>query len=307
MLGKRSRRPVKPSRSRRSVKKSSQKPVKSRTIVRSGKELNYHINNFFDKIFIINLRDKIQRWNKVSARFNRNNIKYTRFIAVDGRCKTDKQCLTKRTRFMKRYNIKMKLGGYPLKELLPASSLTIGTILILRKMVEKRWNHILICEDDVVIGRGIHTKFKAGTKELEDFVPDWDILYLGCGNRCGHKGVSKTKTKRNNKLSTVSKFIDERIYVEYKDDLRTPCNDCYTISKHLSWPMQPGGTWCYGYSLKGAKKMLKIINNQSAAHIDALLWNAVMDDKLIAVAFDPPIVWHEKGAIRSDADIPWNW
>lgn len=291
----------------------SKKRVSSKRRVSRSKRVNisktnpYNINNFFDKIYIINLKDKIQRWKKVSSRFDRNNIKYTRFLAVDGRCKTDAECLKKRKTFMNKYNIKMKLGGYPLKELLPASSLTIGTILILREMVKKKWDHVLIAEDDVVIGKQFHTKFKAGIKELEKHVPDWDVIYLGCGSHCGYRGISKSKTRRNKYRSTLSKIYKENIYVEYKDDLRTICDDCPKISKHLSWPSQPGGTWCYGYSLKGAKKMLKIINNQSAEHIDGLLWDAIADEELIGVSFDPPIVWHEKGAVRSDSDIPWEY
>ena len=42
-------------------------------------------------------------------------------------------------------------------------------------------------------------------------------------------------------------------------------------------------------------------------HIDQMLINAINADVLKAVAFDPPIVWHEGGAIRSDSDIPWQW
>jgi hypothetical protein len=47
-----------------------------------------------------------------------------------------------------------------LQELVPTSSLTIGTILILRKMIKKKWKRILICEDDVELGRNIENRFK---------------------------------------------------------------------------------------------------------------------------------------------------
>jgi len=32
-----------------------------------------------------------------------------------------------------------------------------------------------------------------------------------------------------------------------------------------------------------------------------------MDGKIKAYSFDPPIVMHEEGAIRSNTDIPWEW
>lgn len=295
-------------RGRRSPARKSRARRPARSRGRRQKRTNgkYSINEFFNKIFIINLEDKVERWKKVTARFKRNNVKYTQFKAVDGRCKTDAECRKKRALFMKKYKVKMALGEYPLKELLPASSLTIGTILILREMVENRWERVLICEDDIVFGRELHTRFKKGVQELEKYLPDWDVLYLGCGSYCGYRGVSKTKTGKNKYKSTLMKFYpDTGIYVEYRDDLRNPCGDCPRISENLSRPAQPGGTWCYGYSLKGAKKMLKYINNQAGEHIDGLLWQGIIDGKLIAAAFDPPVVWHQSGAFRLDSDIPW--
>ena len=106
------------------------------------------------------------------------------------------------------------------------------------------------------------------------------------------------------------------MYVK-KKILRSPCgsdNDqCETISQHLSIPKKPGGTWCYGYSLKGAKKFLKYIGKNKRGkikvnnHIDKMLIKTVEKGIMKAVAFNPPIVWHEDGALRSDSDIPWEW
>tara|TARA_Y100000389_G_scaffold204740_1_gene259323 strand:- start:1219 stop:1389 length:171 start_codon:yes stop_codon:yes gene_type:complete len=56
--------------------------------------------------------------------------------------------------------------------------LTIGTILLLRAMVKNKWKHILICEDDILLSRGISNKFKKGIKEIGG--KNW-IYYLGAG------------------------------------------------------------------------------------------------------------------------------
>ena len=267
------------------------------------------LNRFFDKIYVINLKGKQERWKKVSNAFRRRGIKVVRFEAVDGRCK-GKQCETKRIQFQKDYGVKIS------KKLdLPAASLLIGTILILREMVKNRWEHILLCEDDIILGRDIKTKFAQGVRELKKVKPNWDLLYLGCGHRCGITDLSEKRTRKSRYLSEVSQHYPKQPswYVARKDDLRGPCDDdwedesCPLISKHLSIPKTPKGTWCYGYSLKGARKFLKYVDDYIDDHVDQLLGQAVVDGKLIAVAFDPPIVWHYLGALRPDTDITWEW
>ena len=191
-------------------------------------------NKFFDKIFVISLYDATQRYEKVEKQFEARKIAIQRFIAIDGRCKNqgDKVCKDKLTTFEMIYNVKISnKKKLPLKELAPAASLTIGTILILREMVKQKWEHILICEDDVVLSRNLEEKFKQGIKELGN--KKWDLLYLGCGNKCGENGISFKKSIKNKNLSDLAKLIDDEFYVSYKDDLRYPCesDECEKLSE----------------------------------------------------------------------------
>ena len=268
------------------------------------------LNYFFDKIFVINLFDKEYRWKKVNKQFQRRGIKADRFIAVDGRCKDqgDSGCEAKLKSFEISYNIKIKNKyGYPLKELLPASSLTIGTLLLLRAQVKNNWKHMLICEDDVELTRNIEEKFKRGIKEIGS--AKWDVLYLGCGHYCGNSGLSEKMTSKYKYPSTLMQFIsDMDLYVTHKNDLRVICgDDCEQFSEHISVPLSPGGTWCYAYSLQGAKKMLKFLEKDAGDHIDQLICKGIEKGIIKALAFDPPIVMHEEGAFRKDSDIPWEW
>lgn len=280
--------------------------------IKTGKKPQTNsFNLFFDKIYVINLHDKVDRWRKVSSAFRRRGIKVDRFVAIDGRCK-GKQCEIKRKQFEKEYKVKI-----PKSDLnLPASSLLLGTILILREMVRKKWKHVLICEDDIVLGRDVKQRFAQGIRELKRVQPNWDLLYLGCGHNCGWGDISYERTGRIRYKSEVAKIYEafepdmESWYVARKDDLRLPCEDketCPTISKHLSRAFKPKGTWCYAYSLKGAKKFLKIVNDRIDDHVDQIIAEAVAEKDLIAVAFDPPIVWHYLGALRPESDIPWDW
>lgn len=259
------------------------------------------INDFFDKIFIINLHDKTERYNKVIKQFHKTGIKYERFNAVDGRCKDD-ECKTKKKQFEKKYNVKIRK-----KINIPAASLVLGTIKILRDQVKNKWSRVLICEDDIEFTKQILNKFEKGIKDLPN---KWDVLYLGCGNSCGTKGISDTQTSSTKYKTSLSIVSDEYDwYTNHKNDLRVPCENCTEVkdSKYLSYPSAPGGTWAYSYSLKGAKKMLKFIDNTIDDHIDQIVIKAVADEQITAVSFDPPIIMHEAGAFRPDSDIPWEW
>ena len=197
-----------------------------------------------------------------------------------------------------------------MKELIPAASLTIGTILILRHMVKHKLSHILICEDDIELSHGFEGKFKQGLDELKksSFKDKWDVLYLGCGNKCGNADIAREKSRKTKIKSTISQFIDEEIFVKHKNDLRMPCDDgCKEISEHLSIADHAGGSWCYAFSLKGAKKILKLIDNDAGNHVDQIYQKLEKRGGVVALSFNPPIVWHEEGAIRKDTDIPWEY
>ena len=264
---------------------------------------------FFNKIFIISLYDQVKKFEKVEKQFKNRGIKVDRFIAIDGRCKKegDKACKDKLNSFEISYGVTISnKNKLPLKELIPASSLTIGTLLLLRKMVKEKWKHILICEDDIELTQSFNEKFNKGLKEIGDY--KWDILYLGCGDSCGIKGISEEKTIENKYMSEVGEIYDWEYYVSNKNDLRRPCDNCKEFSEHISIPETAGGTWCYAYSLSGAKKILKLIDNDVGNHIDQILkHNMGPKNKIKALAFDPPIVYHEHIISREGSNIPWSW
>lgn len=268
------------------------------------------LNKFFKKIFVISLYDQVKKFSKVEEQFKNRNIKVQRFIAVDGRCKKegDAACKDKLSSFEIMYDVKISnKNKLPLKELIPASSLTIGTILLLRKMVKEEWAHILICEDDIELTRDFEKRFVQGIKEIGK--TKWDILYLGCGNRCGLNKISYDESDETPNISGVGEIYDNEFYIDVEEDLRMPCEGCEPFSKYISYPEAPGGTWAYAYSLAGAKKLLKLLNNDAGNHIDQLIMKNMNGDgeNLEILAFDPPVIYHEKILDRSGSSIGWEW
>jgi GR25 family glycosyltransferase involved in LPS biosynthesis len=271
-------------------------------IINKYKGEKHKINKFFNKIFIINLEDKIDRWRKVSKKFIKRGIKFERFVAVDGRCnvKNKKEHLNKKKELEEEYGYKIskKINA-------PASSLVIGTLLILKQMVKKKWKRIAIFEDDIEFVRNFHQKFETAIKELKT-LKEPDLFYLSCGSECGVHGLSDNKTSKNKYISAWN-IANENMthYTFHKNDLRLMCEDCQEITKNITQVYHPGGTWSYCYTLKGAKKMIKYIGKTIKNHIDQIAIKACEEEKLTAYAIDPPITVHEHGAVRPDTDIPW--
>jgi GR25 family glycosyltransferase involved in LPS biosynthesis len=294
---------------KRSTKRTAKRNVK--------KSPGIDINSVFDKVYIISLEDKHENFLKVSNQLSRLHINHSKFPAIDGRCPKNtpetQQCIENKTKqFEKDYKVVIN------KKLpLSAASLTIGTILILREMIEKGWNNILILEDDVVLDKKFIELFQQGMSEIKKQNFKWDMLYLGCGGECGIKGVSWDKTKTNKYKSTweYDKSSPMELYVRHPYDLRIPCEDkkCKAFSKHITHANKAGGTWGYAYSIDGAKKFLKTLysKNKGATkvddHIDQLLMKTHQAHGLSVLAFDEPIIWHEFGIAQREKFSTIDW
>ena len=271
-----------------------------------GMRKKSEMNKFFDKIFIINLDDQKDRLEKITERLSEYNIEFSRFPAIDGRCNKDPViCNRKRLEFQKDYDVKI-----PKSMDLPPASLTLGTVLMLREMIKKKWKRIAILEDDATITNNINERLREGIKEIKEVAPNWDVLYLGCTQYCGSRGISREKTKENKYLTSINKFVKKaNWYVEHKDDIRIPCDkdECVQLSKNISIATYPAGGFGYAISLKGARKILKIINNNINDHMDGILPENIGNGKLKAISFDPPIINHYGGADRPDTTLDWDW
>lgn len=284
------------------------------------------MNLFFDRVLVINLHDKTERWRKVNAQLKRLGIKATRFVAVDGRAPTNAAANVKLREFKKKYGLtfEKRVRGSPItaRETSAAASLTIGTVLILRDMVERGLDRVLILEDDVNFDKNFDALFAQRVKSLSTLKP-WDLFYLGCGDKCGSVGIGGAKRAAHPHESPYGPlgWLDNPLYTVHPDDLRLACppSKCKRLKPGISAAFHAGGTWAYAYSLRGAKKLLAYVDSfakrgkpMPTPHIDQLVHLAIEAYKrqgapMVVYASDPPIVWHEGGAYRADSDIPWEY
>ena len=113
------------------------------------------LNEYFKKIYCINLNSRAERWENASQQFSKNQLEVKRYEAIDG----------------KKIN--------PVNGLKPGQ---LGCIMshlnILKECQENNVENVLITEDDVEFCDDLNSKFFEYEKEL----PEWDILYLGANH-----------------------------------------------------------------------------------------------------------------------------
>ena len=126
----------------------------------------YILNEFFDKIFCINLDTRTDKWEECEEIFNKFDISVERVSPI----------LTEET-----------IGDLKNTEY----SLILTTIEILKKSIENNYKKILIFEDDIEFcdlypeykGNPLSVRFQNSIGYLPE---NWNLLYLGCGMYKGY-------------------------------------------------------------------------------------------------------------------------
>lgn len=133
------------------------------------------IDNYFAKIFVINLRHRPDRLEKTKERLKLAGINnYEIFNAYNGEILgplTDANIPVRRT------------GGY------------LGCLLshldIIWQAKKNGWPNVLILEDDIKIYNQIIPAFNKIAQDLENYHPDWDIFYPGHASFDGYYDFNK--------------------------------------------------------------------------------------------------------------------
>ena len=135
------------------------------------------IDNYFEKIFVINLQQREDRWIKTKERLEKFGIhRAERYNAINGdilRPLVDEQVLVKRT------------GGY------------LGCLLshldIIWQAKKNGWRNVLIMEDDNLFYNDLQPAFDNIIKHTEDIYPDWDIILMAHGTFDGEYNYEKER------------------------------------------------------------------------------------------------------------------
>ena len=181
-----------------------------------------NINEYFEKIYCVNLEKRPDRWAKSDEIFKKHNIQVERFGAIDG------------------YSIENTTT------LLPGEFGLIKThIEILKIAKENNYKNILIFEDDVELCDDFSDKFN----EYYNQIPkEWDFLYFG-GNHLGSINQINQNIFRLSYTFTTHAFaINNNLYDELMLLLKSASKQVDVIyaelhSKYNSYTIKPTMAW----------------------------------------------------------------
>jgi len=184
------------------------------------------LNDYFEKIYCINLDSRKDRWVEVQKKFEKNNIEVERISAVEGS--------------------KLNLDFPPeIKE--GAVGCSLSHLFAMKIAKQLGLKNYLIFEDDVEFVENFCEKFDG----IKDQIPDnWDMLYLGGQHFHGMnlQKITENIFKCEYTLTTHSFAIKDTVYDLFIDkliDITKPCDihfaeqhkniNAYVILPHLTW------------------------------------------------------------------------
>jgi glycosyl transferase family 25 len=130
------------------------------------------LNDYFDKIYCINLDRRTDRWERCQEIFSKINLNVERFSAIDGS--------------VDNYNL-----GYPYDSELAGA---ISHTKVIEKAVELNIKNVLILEDDVDFIDNLENFFS----DLIKLVPkDWDGILFGGNHVGGYSHINDSVVKVN--------------------------------------------------------------------------------------------------------------
>jgi|TARA_B110000091_G_scaffold211245_1_gene255526 GR25 family glycosyltransferase involved in LPS biosynthesis len=118
------------------------------------------LNQIFDKIYVINLNQDIEKKNIIDKKLKELNIDYSIFEAVDGK---------------KLKNIKLLNYGS-----VGAVGCRLSHMKILEDAVKNNYNRILVFEDDIIFRKDFNKHLEQQYLTIKNNNVDWKLLYLGC-------------------------------------------------------------------------------------------------------------------------------
>jgi len=148
------------------------------------------IDNYFERVFVINLRQREDRWIKCKERLEKFGIyKAERYYGINGEILkplVDENVLVKRT------------GGY--------LGCLISHLDLIWQAKQNGWRNILIMEDDNLFYNNLQPAFHDIIVDLETNHKDFDIILFGHATFDGHYQFEKEKNGEMRYQTTIKKY-----------------------------------------------------------------------------------------------------
>lgn len=158
------------------------------------------INDFFDKIYCINIDRRTDRWESCLKEFEKYSLNVEKFSAIDGN--------------IDNYNL-----GYPYDNELAGA---ISHLNVIKKSKELNLKNVLILEDDVVFDSGLIELFPHFIKQLPQ---EWDGFLFGGNHVGGLITISPNIYKVNRSYALHAYGLNNKSYDKIIDYLENRINN----------------------------------------------------------------------------------
>jgi len=225
--------------------------------------------NIINKIYVINLDERPDRWRNINLDFIGTGLKLNRWKGMYGKHLSDDKVNNNTSKLCSIFCTPSMIGIW------------LSHYNLWQHIVKHKENNVLILEDDVVPIKDFTNKLKSYWKEIPK---DWDMIYLGCHGSCDKDSLI------NGVLSTTFNRYNKNVYKNKK------------LSKHIIKPSFPVGFYAYMLSYKGAKKLINHPYFKKAKyHIDWSVAMQMMDNNNFkAYAITPPLIYPDFDNNKSD-------
>jgi hypothetical protein len=180
------------------------------------------LNDYFDKIYCINLDKRSDRWEECQVQFEKHNLTVERFSGIDGS--------------MIENNTKLANGELGVLK---------THIELIKDAKEKGYKNILILEDDVEFTENLNEKFFSVKNQIPN---DWIMLYLGANHVGGVIQLSENICQVIHSYAIHAFGINSELFdliinglPKYKKPVDVfyaelqPLFPSYVIRPHLAW------------------------------------------------------------------------
>jgi GR25 family glycosyltransferase involved in LPS biosynthesis len=169
-----------------------------------------NLNDYFEKIYLINLDSRPDRFEKADQELKKADIKYSRYPA---KSITYEDINLK---YCKLFENKEK------KYIAGACGCRLSHLSIILEAKKNKYKNILIFEDDVKISPDIHEVFYSGLQQLKDEGFNFDMLYFGGwyqhggyyknGSKWYQEYIGPNVLKLKGAMTTLAYALNESVY-----------------------------------------------------------------------------------------------
>lgn len=203
------------------------------------------IDEYFNKVFVINLAHRKDKWQLVTQQLEKMNIyNYERFDAI----KPDiSEVSTEYFEYFKKHNNSdgpdetYAVGGMGCK---------LSHLAVINIAKNRGYERTLVLEDDVEFRPDAPKVFSAATEQVQS-LNQWQMLYFTGNHGKNYTNIAANLIKIGSSHSTVGYAVHKSVYdtiveygpkqfkhidVFYKERIH-PFFNCYCIQPHLVWNM----------------------------------------------------------------------